>query len=222
METFINSIPESVATAILTAAFTGVIVFFLQKRIESSFGEKMEALKANLQKSLFEHQTKFSTTYQKRVEAIEILYHKFIDLRTHFNRILIDIRKSLESNSEPSLINDDEEFNGFLQKYFDFVGCFANSRLFLSAGEIDEMHTLLNNIFHLIELMQVAAMIDNEEITPSYIISINEQIKKSRLGIQTIDVENPSATWLFNEIVIGMNNQTDILEKLYKSVADSK
>ena len=41
----ISSVPEPLATAILTATITGIVIFILQKRIENSFAEKLETFR---------------------------------------------------------------------------------------------------------------------------------------------------------------------------------
>jgi len=57
--TIINSIPEPLAIALITSTFTGIVVYFVQKRIEKTYSSELEQFKIDLQKSLFEHQTKF-------------------------------------------------------------------------------------------------------------------------------------------------------------------
>jgi hypothetical protein len=55
----------SVVNLITTGVFLGIVIYVIQKKID-----------ANIQKSLFEHQTKFARLHEKRAEVLETLYKK--------------------------------------------------------------------------------------------------------------------------------------------------
>src|SRR6266540_2226555 len=62
---------------IITGLISGVAVYRIQRKIDSSFASKLEKFRAGLQYSNFEQQTKFAATYPKRVEALQALYEKY-------------------------------------------------------------------------------------------------------------------------------------------------
>jgi len=85
--TIINALPESLATGIITAIITGLLLFYFQRRIESSFAEKMEQFKTDLQKELIDHQIIFSTTYPKAIEVLDAGYQELSTLSLTIDEI---------------------------------------------------------------------------------------------------------------------------------------
>jgi hypothetical protein len=73
-----NPITLMILTVLANATITGIIGYFIQKKIENSFAKKIEEFRASLQYSIFEQQTKFAKIHPKRVEILENLHQKFI------------------------------------------------------------------------------------------------------------------------------------------------
>jgi hypothetical protein len=77
METTQTLILFTIFNIIFTGLVGGIVIYVIQKKID-----------ATIQKSLFEHQTKFSAIHSKRVETLETLYQKFIIYKTDFENIM--------------------------------------------------------------------------------------------------------------------------------------
>jgi len=67
MDTTETIILTTIINIIITGLVGGIIIYRIQKKID-----------ATIQKSLFEHQTKFVRNHQKRVEALEALYNEIV------------------------------------------------------------------------------------------------------------------------------------------------
>src|SRR6266487_2305066 len=111
METFIASIlkalPDAVLNAFVTIILSGLFLFVFQEKIKSSFA-----------KSLYQYQIKYSKGYEKRIETLETLYHKFVEFRNDFNSMLTDTCNSWEYSSEPLAIGEDGTLDKALKKHF--------------------------------------------------------------------------------------------------------
>src|SRR3972149_615711 len=83
-----NPIILMIVTVLANAIVTGIIVYLIQKRIESSYTKKLEEFRARLQLSNFEQQTKFAKIHAKRVEALENLYQKFVIVSVGFTEMI--------------------------------------------------------------------------------------------------------------------------------------
>ncbi len=126
-----NTITTVVVTVLANAIVTGIIVYFLQKKIEHSFARKMEEFKASIQYSIFEQQTKFKMIHEKRVEALESLCGKY--------KVFCEaMRKDLDkfSTSYFFIANDRKLLGKFgfipFQRLSEFWEYFEKNRLFLS------------------------------------------------------------------------------------------
>lgn len=107
---------------IITGLISGIAVYRIQRKIDSSFAEKLEKLKADLAYSNFEQQTKFVKVYQKRIEILRDLYQKFKVFCDTLTEWVFEIIKLKEKNisvdpMEKGLIAP-AKLNDFA-KYFD-------------------------------------------------------------------------------------------------------
>jgi hypothetical protein len=89
MDTLAIIIVTAFLNIMISSIVTNLIFYRKQKDIELSFAKKLDEFKANLQKSLLEHQTKFVRNHQKRIEALESLHSKYILFEQHFYKALI-------------------------------------------------------------------------------------------------------------------------------------
>src|SRR5688500_12899013 len=117
---------------IFTGLVGGIVVYTIQKKID-----------ATIQKSLFEHETKFSRNYEKRVEVLETLYQKFMVFRDAQKKVgvkvhgfvrgpsEIDLELHLEPNTDLSPENYFEMEFDLSSKLGDFWHYYEINRLYL-------------------------------------------------------------------------------------------
>lgn len=149
----INSVPEPLATAILTAAFTGVIVFLFQKRIENSFARKLEDYKADLQKSAAEHQIKFSRNLPKALDVLEAYHKKLADCAQFCHQLSFFILRALQGKQLEEA-EMQEKRNIFFRLLLDLGEYSANNRLYLP----DEINQELAKIKDRAHILAIASM----------------------------------------------------------------
>jgi len=226
--TIINSVPEPLATALLTAMFTGIMVFFLQKRIEHSFAEKMEQFKVKLQQSLFEHQTKFERHHEKAVEALEGLYQRILVISDKYEETIYECTDFYKNNREfISSMNlrvlglAGKNIDYLQSKTNDFSAYFDSNRLFLSASSIREIKSIHLRAEALVQLvphyMDLLSSFDHTSLV--YMRHLNAALETLDFYKSGIEDEWDFLS-LFSAFVEEMNRQTEKLEYLYKSVAD--
>lgn len=215
--TIINSIPEPLATAIIT----GIVIFFLQKRMENSFAEKLETFKTNLQSSLFEHQTAFSRTYLKRGDSLEALYQKFVNFSEDFKRICFDVTfpygKSFKE--EPNITPDD--YQNCETKLNDFWQDFTKNRLYLPSElvfEISEIYWYSKNILSLLLLIIPSNKFDADLIK----FIMNTSLRETPLNENMVNWEKPDFSFLLTQMIIQIELQVQKLDRLYKLAIEAK
>jgi hypothetical protein len=134
---FLDFIPVSLATAIFTTTFTGIVVYFLQKRIENKFA-----------RSLFEFQKKFSINHEKEIETLKLLYQKFLVLSKEFRNLSRRILNSSHDIKE-SQEEIEEAIENFWQEMNSYDEYFMENRIFLPNDTARKVASLGKNILFL-------------------------------------------------------------------------
>ena len=111
----------SIFNIVFTALVGGIVIYIIQKKID-----------ATIQKSLFEHQTRFTLGHTKAVETLEHLYKKFVVFNGVVNESIMLRRRSGRDDRQWQEKSDQAEV--LLR---EFESYYKNNRLFLP-GEISE------------------------------------------------------------------------------------
>ncbi len=199
----------SLFNIIISGLVGGIVIYTLQKKID-----------ATIQKSLFEHQTKFAIIHPKTLEVLETLYQKFVQCAKSFSPVLIDVFETHRNNSQ---INFHKHKDLELQLH-DTGKYFLNNRLFLPASinaEIDGMFDSFSNFEWLIRsLSENGNTPSSDDIdVAKYLMTtlgLDENLFEPELGIEDL---------LFNSInqyAGRIATYTQRLEMLYKSVAETQ
>ena len=220
-----------ILTVLANAIVTGIIVYFFQKKFE-----------ANLQKSLFEHQTKFSRNYAKQVETLETLYQNYIIYKTDFNNMTLEAMRAdfIDEHGKTQL----RKLSGFFEerveqrfkqistavssriaenglKFKDFKTYFENNSIFLSPDTCSVIHNILDRYF----MMEWAMQIFLDDVPEEFVDNARRYIKELFEIDMKSDLERPEIATLFANLIVRLddevNTQAEKLEKLYKSVADT-
>ena len=220
----INSLPEPLATAILTATFTGLVIFFLQKRVENSFAKKLEEFKANLQLSNFEQQTKFVKLHEKKVEVLETLYRMFLPIPTEYNNYTIEELYSYSENiplleSIQKQRSSPVNVENLRVKLDEFWNYFVSNRVFFSDKTIDEIEGIYRKTQALIKIVPsyVLLLLNFGDFGTEVIHDIDKELKTLDLKITQIDKKEDFLVFV-HELADEMKRQAKKLEKLYRSV----
>jgi hypothetical protein len=207
----INSIPESLATAILTASFTGLLLLYFQKRIENSFA-----------KSLLEHQTKFVTLHEKQVQTLESLYRMYLSFSDKVAETLYKFYFPPTPSGREEWKRSKGDLLNEVEKHEDFNTYYRNNRLFLPSNIINEIENILSNLFFIQMLIATLMLIyDSDKEQPELIQGANrlsQQILDS--SISEVNPENPDLNSFRDDIIREVRTQVSKLEKLYKSIAE--
>ena len=83
----------------------------------------------SLQKSLFEHQTKFARSQQKRVEALEALVQMFLLIEDDFNKMFSIALEFHNSSEEKEWEMDINAYKAYTSKIEDCQKHLKNNRL---------------------------------------------------------------------------------------------
>ena len=148
-----------ILTTIFNVVFTGfvggIVIYTIQKKID-----------ATIQKSLFEHQTRFTISHAKSIAAIETLHQKFI-LFAHSCENMI-------------LARDTQRQRSVMENLWEFWQYFVDNRLFIPESFEGEIQKVFENA--VILLGNASAKFSDKET--SLLGFINE------LDAQTRRVEN--------------------------------
>lgn len=215
----------SLFNIIISGLVGGIVIYTLQKKID-----------ATIQKSLFEHQTKFSAIHPKRMETLEILYRKYIVYQTEFKNLILNsvrvdyvdkhgktqVRKNWGLDEMVKqicrVVSSGMEEND--KKFVDFRTYFETNRIFLSPDTCSEIDKIVSR--H--EGMEWAMQIYLEDI-PLEGLQFSRRNIKELFGI-AIDSDSEREEYLAlvyeltKKLYDEVNTQAEKLEKLYKSVAD--
>ena len=200
-------------TVLANAIITGIIVYLFQKKFE-----------ANLQKSLFEHQTKFSRNYAKQVETLETLYQKFTVFEQAFRRLDWAIVDSYRKSKEMELKGNFADFQENLQQLEDFRKYFLENRLYLSVGDANQIERIWLEATLLQEILGFLLTSPLEDTRFQRLKMLSKSIAGSELyksvpGLEKFDKSQISL--ILHDITTSISIRSRVLENLYKSVADT-
>lgn len=215
---------DATQTIILTTIFNlvisglvgGIVIYTLQKKID-----------ATIQKSLFEHQTKFARNYPKAMEGLEAFYKKYLKFAEDFKLIILEVQLSLFSSSILDAdfkkdLSELKERTLALDMASEFSEDLNDLRLFLPVYVISGIERILS-ASHFMGLLLLDAIHCYElgEVTDAMINSSNAAIKLADLDVTAITSEKAEISRLFYELGKEMDKQRAKLEALYKSMAEA-
>jgi hypothetical protein len=202
-----NPISLMILTVLANAIVTGIIVYRIQKRFE-----------ANLQNSLFEHQTKFSRNYAKRVEVLETLYQKFMVFRDAYKKSDFKLFTFFSGTLELEADDFFEDDNDQRSKLADFWHYFEANRLYLPNRlrvTIKNIHDTTQTLPSLAALLFIAVA-KNEPI-PALLRDGLEQMLYMDAG--SLGPQPPKFLQALMSHILELQRQS--LEYLYQTVADT-
>jgi hypothetical protein len=207
----------SIVNIIITGLIGGIVIYRIQRKIDSSFSRQMEEFKASLQLSNYERQTKFAQLHAKRVEVLESLYQKFSGSMQTLLDWIMEIYRDYVNELEPGPDSYKKYHTDITEGLRDFYEYYSVNRLFLTDNllkEISEIYEVARTArntawdFSLSQKQQPVAFQDSR----------SGRILGKVIDITDIDLDKP-------ETVIKLQFIPDILtnrlEKLYKSVAEA-
>jgi hypothetical protein len=206
----INAVPEPLATGIITATFTGLLLFYFKTRIENSFAEKLEQFKAQLQKSSTEHQIKYSKTFPKTLETLETIHQKFINLR----QLLVELPYDL---SDEELAAKEPEVKSVINDFYSYL---VYNRLHLPDEIAKEIVEIADRMYELSFILMTCRKYSRLSVT-DYAIFLSALGKFENLGLGKIDPDGIVAEAKYirlGEEELGKYAQQ--LEHIYKLVAE--
>jgi len=215
----------SLFNIIISGLVGGIVIYVIQKKID-----------ATIQKSLFEHQTKFSAIHPKRMEALENLCRKFVVYQTEFRTMILNaFRVDYVDKHGKTQIKKNRGIEetvkqictvvsgGMLdneKKFTDFRTYFETNRIFLAPPTCTE----IDNILSRHDSIEWAMQIYLEDVPVEGLEFSRREIKE--LFKIEIDADSERKEYLTlvyqltNRLYDEVNRQAEKLEKLYKSVAD--
>jgi hypothetical protein len=137
-----------VVTVVANALVTGVIVYTIQKSIESSYTKKIDDHRAVLQLNNFEQQTKFSNIYAKRLETLESVYRKYLSFADSLAKLISEIEVAPEFRSV--------SYEEMTTKFHDVRDYFVENTIFLSDNA---QHIIFKTIYESGNLQAVVGLI---------------------------------------------------------------
>ncbi|MBN8579755.1 MAG: hypothetical protein J0L96_03720 [Anaerolineae bacterium] len=206
-------------TSLTSAIVTGVVVYLIQKSIENSFNKRLEEFRANIQYTLFEQQTKFTRTYQKKIETLEALHQKiFLFLKNSHK--LAEVTKNILSASPGKGKERNAEIDEATEKvsaaYFDYLHFYAENRLFLPDKSIEVIEGINLKLGILFLFLTLSYGI---HLAPPNIISwANQGIKDFDINIKKINPKKINASSFIDQIMEEIIDQEEIFEEHYKSI----
>lgn len=215
----IASIPEPLAIAILTATFTGLIIYFLQKRMERTLTREMKEFEAMLQFSNFEQQQKFSAMYPKRVEVLHALYRLYEVFAKTTILELRQVRNSMSSSTRKAMTNN-PTFRDSSSKLGEFKLYLQDNRLFLSDDLIKRIDEISQHSFNIVMVALVVKSFEKHQ--PGSTIENNDVIEViNNLNIKTNAISDGKldTNKFINDLTREVDNQVLQIERLYKSAA---
>ncbi|HMX17683.1 MAG TPA: hypothetical protein PLN79_14785 [bacterium] len=211
----INSI---VFTSLTSALITGVIVYLIQKSIENSFNKKMEEFRASIQYTFFEQQTKFTRTFQKKIETFEVLHQKLNLLGQSMNSLANLIKNEITASSQKKSEEYDKATETVSTSYLDFLHYYTENRLYLPDQSIETIEKISTKVGMLSMLIGLSGMISTAPLeSVTWATSwANREIKKIDLDIKSINPKKPNVPLFIDQIIKEMKYQIEALEKHYK------
>jgi hypothetical protein len=205
----------TIFNVIFSGLVGGIVIYTLQKKIDTT-----------IQKSLFEHQTKFKLSYAKAAETLETLFKRFVAVRDVVSEA-IDLWK--RSRPEDRLLDTKMDHARELMR--DFWKYYRDNRLYLSdevTSHLDSLDTvtdlvLLNILLTLGRAKYVSHTQWHEEGPPEI---IHEWLWDPSQGGNPFSRHGDSKATRYDtpEVMIEeqckqLNEIAEFLEVSYKSIA---
>jgi len=226
MDTTQTIILTSIVNIILTGLVGGIVIYVVQKRIESSFTKKLEEFKASLAYSNFEQQTRFVSAHTKRIETLQVLYKKlvlysesYVELIWQTNRCYNSLQKT---NSTPS------DYERIFEKLIDFHMFHIENHLFLPDDVAKEIDLLYSNVESLHEMAYWNLPTRKDwNIDRDTTEALKYQYQESFSSAVTSkyskqEWEEADYSDIHVLLMDTMKNQVKTLEDLYNAVAEAK
>jgi hypothetical protein len=220
-----DSTQAVILTTIFNVVFTGIVggivVYTLQKKID-----------ATIQKSLFEHQTKFARNFPKTLEVLEVLHQKFRSFILVYLQTVDQFKNLVPGKISISL----EEFytyrNRLMNAALDCDYHVGANRMYLSDESVNELESIMRKAQTLSIYLENFGFVFRDERS-SHNNYLQTLLAEERLPyaaefrrnglFQNINLEQENAPIFFLE-AIGAETHGLLLqlEKLYRSVADAQ
>ncbi len=237
-----DTITTIIVTVLANAIVTGIIVYLIQKKIESSFVKKMEEFRANLQKSSAEHQIKFSRNYPKTLEVLEAYHQKLYECSRFCSQLHSRLLRALR---EKQTLEDKELLerkHQYFRIFMDFTTYLSNNRLYLPDEILRELEKIKSRagVLGLISASLIELANDPIEDLVEYInlcsrfigISTNisiegddvpKELKEELLKKLEEAIPEENRVQMFtSQIDSEFTNLLQQSEQLYKSVAEAQ
>lgn len=210
MDTIETIILTSIVNIIITGLVGGLVIYRIQKKID-----------ATIQKSLVEHQIKFSKIYPRTLEILETYYRKLSDCSRLSYRLGYRIMESLSGENtleDEKTIKDRDEL---LAAARDFRAYFQTNHIYLPSALIDELEEINERAGNLVvvSMASVEASKASTEVLTQHL-----SMSSGWLGV-SLEEELSEEVRLIRLILKLEDEFTKVMkrfEKLYKSVAEAE
>jgi hypothetical protein len=194
----------------------------IQKKIDST-----------IQKSLFEHQTKFTRNFSKTLEVLDKLHQKIMDYASSYSVLTYQIEAQI---SDGQVVLTDQEFEKKAQEtmiaFFDCASFFRQNRIYLPDLLLEELENIIDKL-HALDFYLTGCKTSlqkraeyfppflNDVVTNRYELSFLRFTEE--MALHNIDPTDKNAPVLFLRAIRGeVREIREQFEKLYKSVAEAK
>jgi len=193
----IQGVVKDILLLLIGALISGVGVFYFQKRIE-----------VNNQRLLDQESTKFARNYQKRVEALELLYKEYVVFVNGFFELLKnedneDLQKEVAS------------------KFSNFRELRNTNAIYLSQGENAILFDVLSNSTFFMLCLVVFIDMPKEPLR-QVVSAINQSIKEMKLDILPIKASNLNKELLRDELRQCVVKEGEKIIELYRLASEGK
>lgn len=128
----------------IATIFSGALVLIVRKLIEQFFSKDLEKFKADLEKEIIKHKTKFETLHTERANVIKEVYKRIVKTQRAFESLIKPLQLAGEPSEEEKTKLLTEEFNA-LANYYTENRLFFNEEL---AQEVDKLLKKFLDIWH--------------------------------------------------------------------------
>jgi hypothetical protein len=191
-----------ILTVAVNTLFTGLIVSYFVRRLESKLGRED-----------FKYQTKFTDIYSKRMKTLEQLIQKFVTFETALVSFSSGVQIQILSKGQYSDPHQESKIQIMKRKFEDFEEFYKNNRHFLSDTVDERISEIPNN---LASIRVVVSMVSDEPLLKSVPIHVMEYLPESieLVGFAGANMTEPAV--LLGRLVIEVQNYSEELGKLYK------
>lgn len=205
MDTAQAIILMTIVNTIITGLVGGIVIYTVQRKID-----------ATIQKSLFEHQTKFTRNYNKKVEVLENLYKRVSAFNDSFRNLIFqsfDFDNELRINTNVLIKCE------YLIPLIDEASEYYRENLFdLPEGIVDfvgEITIAMRAIPAVLEMFDFVDAEGSKKRAQSINIYLN-QLRSMDVSFRPLDLENPDYITLLDDMQHLISRNTRLLENLYR------